>query len=297
MVRSELESGQEDEVAGAAVSDLPDEITEHYRLERQLADRLRSSSRAERLRLYSEVYDELYSQIPNHPSVLRKSAPGHADRLANSQLRFLGRFVGPETEFMEIGPGSCALSFAIAPLVKRVRGVDVSAEVTSRQDMPENFDLIISDGVTIPVPPESVDVAYSNQLMEHLHPEDALDQLGNIYRSLRPGGIYICITPNRLNGPHDISKYFDRTATGLHLQEYTATELCAMFRQIGFARTYPYVHVRKAFVRLPVPVVRGWEFAAETLMRYPRLPLGRLIYQVRVVGEKAGGTGLSGRRR
>jgi predicted SAM-dependent methyltransferase len=50
--------------------------------------------------------------------------------------------------------------------------------------------------------------------MEHLHPDDAFEQLKQIYTALTPGGLYICTTPNRLTGPHDVSKYFDETAAG-----------------------------------------------------------------------------------
>jgi hypothetical protein len=73
--------------------------------------------------------------------------------------------------------------------------------------------------------------------MEHLHPDDALEQLDNIYASLAPSGVYLCRTPNRLNGPHDISKYFDPVATGFHLREYTVSELRQLFMQAGFSRT------------------------------------------------------------
>jgi predicted SAM-dependent methyltransferase len=38
---------------------------------------------------------------------------------------------------------------------------------------------------------ESVDLAYSNQLMEHLHPDDASEQLANVYRALKPGGVTV----------------------------------------------------------------------------------------------------------
>ena len=38
--------------------------------------------------------------------------------------------------------------------------------------------------------------------------------LANLYRALKPGAVYVCITPNRLSGPHDISLYFDSVATG-----------------------------------------------------------------------------------
>jgi SAM-dependent methyltransferase len=125
-----------------------------------------------------------------------------------------------------------------------VYALDVSAEITRTDTLPANFSLILSDGTTIDVPPDSITVAYSNQLMEHLHPDDALEQLSNIYRALAPGGIYICVTPNRLTGPHDISRHFDPVATCLHLKEYTNTELMALLRRVGFRKADQYCRRR-----------------------------------------------------
>jgi SAM-dependent methyltransferase len=52
--------------------------------------------------------------------------------------------------------------------------------------------------------------------MEHLHPDDASEQLANVYRALKPGGVYCCVTPNRISGLHDIPVYFDTVSQGLH---------------------------------------------------------------------------------
>ena len=70
--------------------------------------------------------------------------------------------------------------------------------------------------------------------MEHLHPDDAATQLCNIFRALKPGGRYLCITPNMVSGPPDISQFFYEEATGLHLREYTYAELVRLMRQVGF---------------------------------------------------------------
>ncbi len=94
---------------------------------------------------------------------------------------------------MEIGPGDCKISIEVAGLVKKVIAIDVSSEITKQIKTPDNFSLILSDGSSIPVAENSVDVAYSNQLMEHLHPDDAMKQLKNIVRALAPGGIYLCL--------------------------------------------------------------------------------------------------------
>src|SRR4029077_6624361 len=64
---------------------------------------------------------------------------------------------------------------------------------------------------------------------------------------------YVCVTPNRLNGPHDISQYFDYEACGFHLKEYTTVELGQLFESVGFRRTVPYVRVLGHFFAVP-----GW---------------------------------------
>jgi hypothetical protein len=55
-------------------------------------------------------------------------------------------------------------------------------------------------------------------------------------RALKPGGRYLVVTPNRLSGPHDISRAFDDVARGFHLKEYTYGELSRALRQAGFRR-------------------------------------------------------------
>ena len=150
-------------------------------------------------------------------------------------MDFLKYFLSPEFTFLEIGPGDCLLSREISGHVNRVYALDVSDEVTRNSEWPENFFFLLSDGINVPIEKESVDIAFSNQMIEHLHPEDALDQVRNIFGALKQGGKYICVTPNRLSGPHDISKYFDKVATCFHLKEYTTTELIALFRKTGFS--------------------------------------------------------------
>lgn len=252
-------------------------VREHYEVERELSDRLRYATREERRALYGSVYDELFQRVPHHPQNTRKSRPELTQAGLGPQLRLLAPYLRPETVLLEIGPGDCALSMAIAAKVRQVYGLDVSAEITRRVTVPSNFKLILSDGVSVPLPPASVDVAYSNQLMEHLHPDDALDQLQNIYRALRPGGVYICITPNRVNGPHDISQYFDSVATGFHLKEYTIAELSQLFRAVGFREVKTLLGRRGACVPTPIwPAVAG-EAILELLPFKARILLGRTV--------------------
>jgi SAM-dependent methyltransferase len=236
-----------------------------YEVEKELAGRLRNAPPEERRRLYASVYDEFYRRVPNTPQVRRKVSPEQAARKTAWQLSLLNRYLDADTTFLEIGPGDCALAFAVASRVRRVYAVDVSAEITRNAISPANFALILSDGCSIPVPPRSVDVAYSEMLMEHLHPDDALEQLTNIYAALAPGGVYLCITPNRLTGPHDISKHFDTEATGFHMKEYTVRELSDLLRRAGFARIRMYVGRKGVYAPVPLGLVKSVERAFAAL--------------------------------
>ena len=241
------------------------ELKHHYDVETSLADKLRHATKAQRRTLYTEVYHELYRQVPNHPMLLRRVSEQDSAARVRRQLRFLGRFLTPETVFMEVGAGDCALSIEVAKRVKTAYAIEISEAMASGAKWPPNAKLLISDGTSIPVPEGSVTVAYSNQLMEHLHPDDAVEQLVQIHRALNPGGCYICTTPNRLNGPHDISKFFDQTAKGFHMKEYTFCELDAAFRRAGFDKVIKYVGGRAFYLRMPRALARSFETIFEVL--------------------------------
>ena len=227
------------------------QIREHYEIEKQIAERLRHSTADERKNLYTEAYDELFQKVPHHLLLINDLTAEKQKQIAKEVLS-LQPFVNETSVYLEIGPGDCALAFEIAKQVKKVYAIDVSKEITKNVDAPENFELILSDGSSVPLAPESVDVAFSNQLMEHLHADDSFRQLENVFRSLKKGGVYFCITPNRLSGPHDISRNFDAVATGLHLKEYTVTELDEIFRNVGFSKTKIYLYFSKFKIFLPV---------------------------------------------
>lgn len=267
-----------------------EQIRNHYLIEKELAARLRAANKEDRRQLYTSLYDELFRRVPDHPQILLKDAASNQGG-PNPRLSLLRKYLHSGVTYLEIGPGDCSLAIAVASLVRKVYAVDVSNEITRDVELPDNVELIISDGSSIPVQPASIDVAYSDQVMEHLHPDDAMDQLKNIYESLAPGGLYICITPNRLSGPHDVSQHFDAVATGFHLKEYSATELSKMFKAVGFRKLYLMVGAREFHLNAPTPVIATLEWLLEcapqrlgrTLAR--RLPL-RSILGVKLVGIK-----------
>lgn len=246
----------------------------HWEIERELADRLRRASRDERTTLYGTVYDELFRRVPDHPQVLRKAGAEDRQASVRATRELLVRFLARGETFLEIGAGDCAVSLAMTDLAGRVYAVEVSRGIAHTEAAPSNFELLITDGRAIPVPPGSVDLAYSNQLIEHLHPDDAAEQVANVFAALRPGGRYICLTPNRLLGPADVSQYFeDEVASGFHLREYSERELRDLFRNAGFATVKTLVNLRGRRHAVPLAPVAMAEVAFASLPRPARLRL------------------------
>ncbi|AFY96794.1 class I SAM-dependent methyltransferase [Chamaesiphon minutus] len=255
-----------------------EQIKEHYELEKSLAKRLRNSTKQERQYLYTELYDELFTKIYFLPQLSVKADPAAAAWIVAQRMQLIESFLIPDLIFLEIGPGDCTLSLEITKHVKKVYALDVSNEITKNLAMPDNFELIISDGCSIPLPDNSVNLAYSHQLMEHLHPDDAVEQLQAVCRTLVPGGTYICITPNRLSGPHDVSQYFDEVATGFHLKEYLLSELYQLFCTAGFSKVSLYKSYKTTHLQIPLSSLTMWLFVAiESFLQILPFPLRRKI--------------------
>jgi SAM-dependent methyltransferase len=260
-------------------------------VERELADRLRSAGREERTRLYGAVYDELFRRVPDHPQLVRRASADEEQAAAARAFALIRRFLPDDGVFLEIGAGDCALSLLVARHARRVYAVEVAREIASVAEPPANFELLITDGRAIPVPPRTVDLAYSNQLMEHLHPDDAEEQLQQVFAALRPGGRYVCLTPNRLLGPSDISVYFvDEVAQGFHLREYSNRELVDLLHAAGFGsvrviatlqgrvgalRAAPIMMMERGFTTLPSSARRRLKHAK--LVRKVLQPGGGVI--------------------
>jgi len=228
------------------------QLIQHYKTEKELATKLRNASKNERKLLYPRLYDELFTRVPHHPRLTRKFDYKLRRNQVLQQVNFLSKFCSPKNTFLELGAGDCALSFELCKYFKKVYAIDVSQNITASTQKPSNFELLISNGSSVDIQPETVDIAYSNQLMEHLHPDDAFDQLTAIYNVLVKGGIYICLTPHRFMGPSDISAYFDDVATGFHLKEYTNKELYCLFRRVGFCRIQSFFRIKCVSLTIPI---------------------------------------------
>lgn len=258
-----------------------------FQLEKILRKKLLESNKNSRRHLYREVYDQFFDKT-SHKTVVN-------DKVSQSDLaqtNLLKQFLNPNSSFLEIGPGDCSLSINLAKSVKKVYALDVSRKLIKNTRLPTNFQFIISQRVDIPLPNNSIDLTFSNQFMEHIHPNDALNHLQNVYKALIPKGHYICITPNRLNGPHDVSKFFNESeAMGLHLKEYKVTELDCLFRKAGFSDVKLFIEVWGNVIQYPTLPTRLIEtslgfFPNSSQKRIANLKPFVLLLGILMIGKK-----------
>ena len=112
--------------------------------------------------------------------------------LRDNVFGFLARRFTPRTIFMEIAAAGYELALRAAGYVERVYAIDVSGRLLRGVLVPCNLRLVLCDGVRIPVPVASIDVAWSGDFVDRLHPDDAREHLVAVRRSLADGGEYLC---------------------------------------------------------------------------------------------------------
>jgi SAM-dependent methyltransferase len=243
----------------------PERLRRHYEVEKALADRLRrTASREERAKLYETMYDTLFAAVPDHPRLTRAHDRARTERLNRGRLRLVGRYLHPGARVLDVGAGDCAFSFALAARARTVTAIEISEGSAVIAGAPGNFTFLIYDGFRLPLAPASIDLAFSDQLVEHLHLDDVEWHFRMIADVLAPGGHYVFRTPHRFTGPHDISRYFTRgEPEGFHMKEWTYRELGALLRRCGYRSLTAFWSARGRGVRLPFRAV----VAVEDLLR------------------------------
>jgi len=144
---------------------------------------------------------------------------------------------------LEIGCGDGRLSVALATTGCYVVGLDVSelqieaAQKLSEKRGVQSLCAFVLEDFTSFEDALGFDVILSDQVIEHIHPDEVDDFFSKSFRLLHPGGVLIISTPSRITGPHDVSKFFvprGTPARGFHLREYSLGDLVALYQRHGF---------------------------------------------------------------
>jgi 2-polyprenyl-3-methyl-5-hydroxy-6-metoxy-1,4-benzoquinol methylase len=237
------------------VYSIPDEapITEqmilsHWELEKKLTHDLLSSTPEDRWETFDRSYTRLYGEFEWLNRLTGESLPDIPDDTRHKEW---DTAIGaPPLAIYEIGSGKGELITYLARQGFRCKATEITRERGERlvDDGVPNLSWGVSDGVHLDrfENAASYDVVISDQVLEHLHPDDVAAHLRGVHHILKPGGRYIFRTPHRFSGPHDVSRVFrcDRPV-GMHLKEYSYHEFVTAVRQAGFKRiSYAFFPVR-----------------------------------------------------
>ena len=95
---------------------------------------------------------------------------------------------------VEIGCGSGRITKTLAALFKHVVAVDISPTMLEKAKAfvgADNVSFIESDGVSVPVPPETADLAFSYIVYQHFPSREAIEaSFQGVSQALRPGGLF-----------------------------------------------------------------------------------------------------------
>lgn len=101
--------------------------------------------------------------------------------------------LSPEANILEIGAGAGIVQqMNFKGMVAKVCGIDLDPRVECNPMLDEGK---LSDASRIPYPDAAFDVAFADNVMEHL--ADPMAVLGEVCRVLRPGGVFLFKTPNK----------------------------------------------------------------------------------------------------
>jgi SAM-dependent methyltransferase len=212
-----------------------DKLVRSHAIEREFHHAILAEPSYERRR---EMYDEVYTRVFE---IYGSSFSIDVEATSTSKDATV-EMLRPELEGKAIldvgcGAGQFLLSCAAMVAPRRLVGLDVFAK---DMEVPaKKLSFLRRDVIRFDLP-ERFDVAVTDNVMEHIAPQDVADHLASIHRALVPGGTLVVFTPHRYFGPWDVTRIRDDNyagwieAEGTHLKEYTYAELAAALTRAGF---------------------------------------------------------------
>ena len=187
---------------------------------------------------------------------------------------FFSRIVPEEATVLDLGAGWGEFIRNIAARRKYALDLNPDSRVRAASDV-----VTLSQDCTTdwPLPPASLDVVFTSNLLEHLpskaHVESAIAQA---YRCLKPGGQLICLGPNITYVGGAYWDFWD------HHIAFTDRSITELMRISGFA-------VERSIERfLPYTMSDGRRYPIAILKLYLKLPIAWRFFgkQFLVVGRK-----------
>lgn len=215
----------------------PDILKEAFKLENHYHKLLVNEKDAKKR---EALYDEFYSNLLQFYGRTAKEDGSLEGRIATKDPQvtlFEKELKGKSIIDFGCGEGYFLMNIQKKIPYKKLTGVDVFIPESLKKHPHIQF---ITSGIINFASREKFELAFSDNVIEHLSPLDLMDHLRSVYESLVPGGKFILVMPNRLFGPMDVTRILDNSSSGRiqaqggHLNESTYHEMVSALTKIGF---------------------------------------------------------------
>ncbi|MFA6552991.1 MAG: ATP-binding cassette domain-containing protein [Patescibacteria group bacterium] len=184
---------------------------------------------------YQTLWNKLAQQQNSLDYILPNRNAAQFWREGEQEAVRLEKLYIPDSTVLEIGVGVGRILKYVGRRAKKVIGIDVSQEYINQaknnlidDKRIKDFKLILTDGTTIPVPDNSVDLVYSINTFLHLNIEDVAKYLKEARRILRKNGRIFIILPN------NESKYYAVTELQGFTHRFDRQDIIEIMRTAGF---------------------------------------------------------------
>jgi 2-polyprenyl-3-methyl-5-hydroxy-6-metoxy-1,4-benzoquinol methylase len=217
-------------------------LLNHYLHEKNICKKINKLDRNDPLRtkLFAEVYEIAHAAMDKY---VESGFITH-DVLSNKLFgRTIDKMFVKRGHMLELGCGRGYLLRTFKELGWSCKGIDIDISHVLkeiRQDV-ESADILFYKDT------KSYDLIVIDQVLEHIPEKDCLFFLKNLFSMLKKDGFIVSRAPNRLTGPHDVSRWFVQSGTkaeGTHFNEMTLYETISIMKKAGFSNfktpTFPF---------------------------------------------------------
>jgi 2-polyprenyl-3-methyl-5-hydroxy-6-metoxy-1,4-benzoquinol methylase len=188
-------------------------------------------------------------------------------------------FIEGHHAVLEVGAGAAPIGLALAARNTSWLATDILIDeqfeaVAQIVGKPANLRYEQANAVDLDgIRSGSMDVVVSRSFIEHLLVEDVHRFLGQCHRVLEPGGTVVVFCPSSVGPPAEVTRHFPqyRSVQGLHIQEWTVSELAEVLGEHGFTDVRSRFLSFRGLDRLPSALSRRNSIGLRTAVRLERL--------------------------
>lgn len=163
-----------------------------------------------------ETTEAYYAFIREHPEVSERD------------VRTIDEWLPLAERVLDLGCGAGEFLSSCQGRFQHAMGVDISL-ASARVCHATGLPALVADGGRLPFTSSSLDVVRAREVMEHVL--DLLPFAHEIYRVLKPGGLFLSHTPTQYSTLYPVTNFWDDFT---HVRPLSRMALVRLFGEVGF---------------------------------------------------------------